>query len=322
MLYLHCGWPRTSTTSLQNALYGHREELAAVGLVYPQEWMFGGASHHRLIGLLKASRESAGAFEDLKRFLDDHADEDVVFSVEGFTFWLSSDETLEALLALLRAAEESMPATCLWTLRRFDEALASFYLLRLALGFSLPPPDQYFRQGRREDALFGGMRAVDDALVGRCVYAEYGPDGAHNRQLLRALGIPDELVAQLEGRMEAEQGLNPSMTRKQATICLNLDLFSARIGVELDREALRKAVYSRALKLEDDGPCELMDDETARAVHERALTASRAVGFDPYVDFYADALLGARSPVSLDPSIVTDEDLERLVNSLDAVSGQ
>lgn len=47
MLYLHCGWPRTGTTSLQAALFEHKDELAAGGTVYPDRWRSPiGFTHH------------------------------------------------------------------------------------------------------------------------------------------------------------------------------------------------------------------------------------------------------------------------------------
>jgi hypothetical protein len=148
MLRLHCGWPRTSTTSLQNALFGCRGELVDAGLLYPEKWIAGGASHHGLFELLGASPKPEGGLDDFKHFLSDHAERDIVFSVEGITYLLSSTEKLEAVLRLLAAAGEVMPVECVWTLRRLDETLVSFYLLRLALGFDLPPPEEFFPGAR------------------------------------------------------------------------------------------------------------------------------------------------------------------------------
>jgi hypothetical protein len=316
MLYLHCGWPRTSTSSFQNSLFAHREQLATAGFEYPEKWVFGGASHHHLEGVLRGSHNSRGAFVDFKRFLSEHADREVLFSVEGFTFWLLSNRMLETLQSFLRAAAEVMPVTCLWTLRRFDEALSSFYLLRLGMGVDLPPPGEYFRQRRRTGTFFGGMQALDDLLGGRSVYAKYESNGAHNRLLLDALGIPPDLATDIGRRMESGLRANPRMTQKQAVICLNLDLLSTRSGVALDRKALRRAVYHRELDFEGDRPCELMDGTMRSAVHGDALAASKEAGFAPYVDFFGDAVPDDSLPVPLDPNVITEGDLERLVDCL------
>jgi hypothetical protein len=103
------------------------------------------------------------------------------------------------------------------------------------------------------------MQALDDLLGGRSVYAKYESNGAHNRRLLDALGIPPDLAADIWERMDSDLHVNPRMTQKQAVICLNLDLLSRRSGVTLDRRALRDAVYHRELDFEGDRPCELMD---------------------------------------------------------------
>ena len=309
MLYLHCGWPRTSTTNLQDALFAHGEDLAAAGLVYPERWTFGGASHHGLAELFNRSPGAERSLDDLKRLLSDCAGRGVVLSVEGFTFSILAKKPRDALLTILDAVSEVSPITCMWSLRRFDELLASLYLLRLQLGFDLPEPEVFFRQTRLEDDLFRGMQAVDDALEGSALYVRYSSDGAHNRQLMEAMGVPEDLLGDIEQQLQRHR-LNPSLSRKQAAICLNLDVFSSRAGVELSRAALRKAVYRGELSFEEDGPCELLGGDSRRALLERALAAAKASRFTPYVDFFAGVEVRDCSPVSLDPSIVTDLDLK------------
>jgi hypothetical protein len=316
MLYLHFGLPRTSTTSLQNALFVHRKELAAAGIVYPERWIAGGSSHHGLVKFLTAALESEADFADFKRFLSDHAEQEVVFSVEGVTYWLFSRERREALLGLLAAAEDVMPVRCVWTLRRLDRLLVSLYLLWLMLGRRLPPVENYFRRARAGDWLFSGMQEIDDALGGTSVYLKYEPCGSHNRQLIQAIGVPGSLGAEIEQELDKGTRINPSPTHKQAVICLNRDLFSARMGIDLNRAALRDAVYRGDLDFDDDRPCELLDDDTRRDLHERGLAEARLHAFEPYLEFFSDADLGCSTPVSLDPDVVTNHDLERLAHVL------
>ena len=74
MLYLHYGWPRTSTSSLQAALFEHRAQLAAASTVFPQRWMtMAGPTHHGLSELMRDSMGSADSFDEIRDFLRAHA---------------------------------------------------------------------------------------------------------------------------------------------------------------------------------------------------------------------------------------------------------
>ena len=327
MLYLHCGWPRTATTSLQTALYELRDRLMDSGLLYPDEWRSRtDFTHHGLPALLRASRDSEYALDDFKRFLEAHADGDVVLSSEGLTTWLGSEWQQEALVNLLSVAREVMPTRCFWTLRRHDQFLTSWALLKLKMRTEDIAPDRGPPRPPGADRLackFAGMRRVEQALDGDVVYVKYDPSGEHNLELLRAFGLSGDLLVEIREALESGPRRHPSLSLKEAVVLLNVEALSARAGTAFDRATL-KGVFMRSgfrrgeFRFTDDRRCDLIDSNLRQAMHEQALEAARRQGVTSYVEFFADAEIEQSVTVDLDPGIITDEDLERLVAELSA----
>ncbi len=319
MLYLHLGWQRTSTTSLQTALFEHRDAMAAGGIVYPERWLgASGPTHHGISDLLKASQRSADALDELWEFLDANADTDVLLSAEVVTTWLFPDERRDVLLRFLATARDLMPTRCVWTLRRLEEAMPSFYLHRLLLGGAeLAPPDKALANFQEPNGLFAGMGKVGD-VVDDVIYVKYDVTGTHNRELLDAFDIRDDVAAWICDRLEGGPRLNPSVSHKQAVALLNVDALSKRAGVEIDATALRAAIARGDLRFEQDRRCDLVDDRVLADVRDRALAAARRQGFDPYLDFFGDVEVETSAAVELGPEVLTEEDLIRLTA---AVSG-
>jgi hypothetical protein len=312
MLYLHLGWQRTSTTSLQAALFEHRDAMAAGGVVYPERWLgTSGPTHHGISDLLKASQRSADALDELWEFLDANADMDVLLSAEVVTTWLFPDERRDVLLRFLATARDLMPTRCVWTLRRLEEAMPSFYLHRLLLGAELAPPAKALSNFQEPNGLFAGMGKVSD-VVDDVIYVKYDATGTHNRELLDAFDICDDVAAQICDRLERGPRLNPSLSHKQAVALLNVDALSQRAGVEIDAAVLRAAIVQGDLRFEEDRHCDLVDDRVLADVRDRALAAARRQGFDPYLDFFGDVEVGASTAVELGPEVLTEDDLIRL----------
>jgi hypothetical protein len=318
MLYLHCGWDRTSTSSLQAALFAHKDDLAAVGIVYPDMWVRPRISptHNGLHELLNESLESEDVFGEFRGFLAGHADRDVLLSAEALTNWLLPQDKQDTLLRLLAVAQEVMPTRCIWTLRRLDEALASLYLLELRWGVEVPPPDECFDEIREPGQLFAGLHRVEQAVGDDVVYVKYESAGTHNRELLRAFDIPERLRVAIWEELERRPRLNVRLSHKQAVTLLNLDTLSARVGYELDAVALRSAFNGDEFEFEEDRPCALVDSEARRALHERALAAAQRNGITAYADFFEDARFDEPGSVGLEPELLTDGDLERLLAHL------
>ncbi len=313
MLYLHCGWPRTSTTTLQGALYEHRDGLAAAGVLFPETWLSERSpTHNGLAKVLKGVDEEGGPLDDFRRFLASNADRHLILSAEFITTWVLDGDRHDPLLRMLAVAREITPTRCIWTLRRFDDGLRSLYLRRLGLGYDLPPAAMYFARIRNLHPFFAGMRRIEESLDGEVSYIRYRSSGAHNLDLLDAFDIPVEARAPIERRLVDGPRLNASITHKQACVLLHVDAVEARAGTELDREAVHEAFHLEEFQFEDDWRCDLVDGAARQALHEHALEAAQTQGFAPYGDFFSHSEPAAPASVRIDPDELTDGDLERL----------
>lgn len=317
MLFLHCGWPRTGTTSLQAALHEHADELAAAGIRYPDRWRSEiGFTHHGLADVLQAAPDSGPEFGRFMRFLEASSGGSVLFSSEVLSSWLISDQRQAAFLEFLAATQEVMPTRCIWTLRRYDELVRSWLLL------GVKHSDRRFHGARppldteQIDARFEGMRRVEDAVGGNAVYCKYDHRGVHIEELLRAFDVPAETAAEIQAWIKSNPNLNAGPTHKQAIALLCIDALSARAGVSLDEGALRAAFRQGEFEFEDDRPCELTNPEWQEELREAALSAAGRHGILAYVRFFQNAGSEQFGESERDASAITDADLERLVSFL------
>lgn len=274
-----------------------------------------GHAHHGLSDLLQASFESESAFDDLKRFLDAHTDRSVLLSTEGLTNWLQSNERQEALSSFFAAVREVTATRCIWTLRRYDEALISEYLAQLAFGLGIRPLTERVGDIPAPDVQFAGMCRVEEAVGNEVTYVKYASTGAHNVSLLRCFGMPDGLVDEIRQTLERGPRLNVGVTHKQAVALLNPEALSARSGVEFDGSAVRAAWRRGDLEFEQDRRCALLGADSRRALHDGALAAAQRQGFHLYAEFFGNEKIFGPSSVSLVPGVLTDEDLQLLVAS-------
>lgn len=308
MIYLHCGWPKTGTTSLQVALVAHQDRLAEAGISYPEEWRVR-AGAHRFAGLLADLQASAAPPQELERFLDSRAGRHTVLSSENLSVWMLQGR-IETLLRFLAALREVAPVRCVWTLRRADELLHSVFRQMTFVGRKQPGGAFLGRMGMGE--LFDGMLTVEEE-VDEVTYVKYDSAGRHNAELLRAFDLPPDVVAAIEDRLGAGARLNPSVTEKVLTAVVHADRLSERAGVSLGPDELRDAFRS-GFRFDDDRECMLASHEERRCKHERALMAAEARGFAQYLRFFAGEEVEDRSPVArLDPDAITERDLDRLV---------
>lgn len=313
MIYLHCGWPKTGTTSLQTTLATQRERLLEAGVIYPDRWAKNGdVTHNGLTDLLTASLDDDTLLDEVKDTLAGYAGRDVLLSSESLMIAMISEELFEALLRFLEAAEELAPVTCAWTLRRADETVHSFSLQALPRIVESQTPAQFVARVRLARA-FSSMRRLEDAMEGRVIYVKYDRRGGHNAALLRSFGLRQELADALAWQVEEAPPLNVGRSRKQLATALNANTISARVGGPLDRAALFAAFDRGELRFEDDGPCELAGRDLRLRLHEQALEDARDCGFTPYLDFFESERVGEYPPPSsLELESLSDEDLRRV----------
>jgi acyl carrier protein len=316
MIQLHCGWPKTGTTSLQRALVEHQDRLAQAGVVYPREWRQEvDGSHNGLERVLGDLHGSDTALDEVHAVLRAHAGEDLLLSSERIAVWLLLRPGDRVFLRLLAAMREVAPVRCIWTLRRFDDWAQSIYLGRVANGHELPPPDQ-FMGNLRPAHLFSGMLEVEEALDGNVAYVEYSAAGTHNEELLRAFGLPPEVAVPIGRQLSTAARLNVGLEHRQIVALVNRKALSERCGLVLEPEPLL-AAFRRGFRFAGDHPCVLVDPGARRDLHHRMLESAAETGFEPYVRFFADDEIGDDTPpASLDPDCLGDDDLDGLVEFL------
>jgi hypothetical protein len=319
VIYLHCGWPKTGTTTLQAALVKHEDRLATAGVVYPERWRSkGDFAHHGLSSALGASVTSPGAAVGLAEMLTSEAEADLLISCESITVRLMSDEGAAALRRFLRAAQGREPVTCLWALRRFDEMAHSGCIHGAIVGEFTGSPRQVAK-GLHLERILPHMRQVHDVVEGRVIYAKYSSTGAHNLELIRALGLPDDVASLIGDELATSARLNAGVTHKQFVAIVNAEELSARAGIRIDKRSLLDLFRSGKFRFKHDRPCELLGREVRDEVHRQALQVARDCGFAPYIHFFADdGLDEIPAPANLDQEVIGNEDLTRLVAHLDA----
>jgi hypothetical protein len=323
MLYLHCGWPRTATSSLQRALSENADELAEVGILYPREWRGSKGvqpqtAHHGLAALFRSSSEPPVA-----RFLSDLRswDENVLLSTEEISNWLLPWR-FGSLSQLLTSAAKVREITTVWTLRRLDEFFTSMYLHQVLLGHKLRPPSGFFDH-RVEigwvDGLIQGSAKIG-ALPGvSSIHTKYRRDGRHFGDLLQGVGVPDPVRQRILERIQNAPRTGERLTHKGMVTLLHLDVLSERLGIEIRRSDLVRVLRRRDLVFTDDSPVEIVDEATRRKVHAIALDASREHDFSPYIEFFEhEEVKGPSSPSHLDFEVLTDDDLQGVAAAIES----
>lgn len=322
MLYLHCGWPKTGTKSLQAALQAKREALFAAGLVYPDLWSrrvlpeMDDGSHGDFPRLLSDFESSPGALGPLLALLEESAPADVLVSSEPLSIWMLPPERAETLRRFVASVRTRMPLTCVWTLRRFDDFACSLYLQMISLGLPLPPPAQFVERPWLH-RFFAAMRQMADR-VDDAAYVKYLSDGGHQAELLRAFGLPVEMREAVERKLADGPRLNPGLTHKQAVTLINFESVSARCGVALNPGLLRRLFNTGGVEFDNDHPCVLIEADLRARLREDALERAAALGLDAYVRFFAEE--GGREGDSsefpgLEPDLLDADDLHRLARA-------
>lgn len=318
MLYLHCGWPKTGTSSFQAALVKHRDLLADAGFLYPDAWRPHWDDAHSGLGrVLNSFRTPDGAaYGEFDAFLKNHRGKEALLSSEGLTMWLLTDEKHKALTEFLSTIRAVAPVRCVWTLRRFDNVIHAHYLQPLdhqprrfgVAGDSVAE----VMEGIEVDHIFARMRAVEEVVDGDVAYVRYDSAGSHNTQLLRALRVPTHVVRVICRELNATPRRNVAMTHKEAVAISHVKALSLRFGFEVDRRALLEA-FRRGFRFADDRPCELAGYSARHNLHERMLAAAVEGGLPAYVRFYGNEKIDKElCPSNMEYDVLGHADLRRL----------
>lgn len=311
MLYLHCGWPKTGTTSLQAALVEHRDLLADAGVVYPRKWTREGDDSHKL---LATNGGPDAAIGELETFLERHADRDVLLSNEVLSLDLFKGEIREVLVNLVTAARQVMPVRCVWVLRRFDDVVHSACVHRMTFGLKAPTPECI--AGLDPGRLFAGMNAVGNA-ADEVLYIRYDSSGRYQAGVLDALGIPKPAADTVWRDLMAMPRRNVGASHKEAAALANLEAISTKCGVPLDRSRLRELFAAGNFRFANDVRCNLLDAALRQGLHEKALAAAQECGIQAYERFFGDAKINPSStPPSDAPNPLSEDDLQRLATEL------
>lgn len=305
MLYLHCGWLKTGTTSLQAALDWHRGDLESAGLRNLKAWR-----------VLPKRLNGPASDSTIAEFVDDveaQAERDLLLSCETFMSMMLTDRRQDAFLRLLDAVQAAMPVTCIWTLRRWDEMMCSYYSWQLSYGLDPPSFRDYLASLPQVTGLLTGMCRVADFAASNPIYCKYDSTGSHNHRILSSLGLPAPVISKI-GEFGGASRLNAALSYKQTVALLNVRHLAEKSGVELDKGSVREAFTSGGVRFDGDRPCELMDLPHKRRVHEEALACAHEVGFEPYLDFFQQEEIEGPMEADLlgDVGSISEDDLIRL----------
>ncbi|HEY8808981.1 MAG TPA: hypothetical protein VIM28_03065 [Solirubrobacterales bacterium] len=213
---------------------------------------------------------------------------------------------------LLASFRQVGPLSCIATLRRVDDLFSSIYLHHMLGQQPLASPDQYFQRFRAlTGPLIAAMQDLADS-ADELTYAHYRPSGSHQEEILELLGIPADLRVQMQDRPR----LNARLTSKTVAVLLNIEAITARAGVPIDSDSVRKLHWAGRLKFDEDMPCELLGTDLRRSLHEEALDLACEVGFTAYGEFFAGDEIVAPAPTPPDPGILSASDLDHLVCGL------
>jgi hypothetical protein len=316
LLYLHCGWPRTGTTSLQRALHESRAELAQAGILYPERWQTAAEEndfgHHGLVDFLTENSDTEQAISDFYRYLGSRQ-HPVLLSTESISNWLER-KRLPALMRWLGLVRGVTNLRCLWTLRRMDELFASIYLHELRGGLD-QQPQEYFRNrleiGWIEEIVYG-MAQLRGSSNWATVCTAYQPDGKHLGQLLSAVAVPETLRNRILKLVKQGPRWGVRLTHKAALTLLHRDALSKRAGVEISWTAVVEALRDGELVFNHDSQLEVVDPAIRRQVHCDALDACRKHYFQPYIDFYENDETPDMPASSMEVDVLTEDDIESI----------
>ena len=261
-LYIHCGLPKSGTTSIQKSLAAGREQLRAAGYDYPDICVSADrTAHHNLaremLGDPRFVAERGGRDELLAYFKENTRCPNIVLSSEGLTHCLFRARA--QLFGFLQAAMTANDAVFVaFTFREFWRISESTYLYNLRNGGGDTAGSGPLRLAATTKWLKGlseGLSAMRD-LVGaeRFLVCDVVKDGEDSVSAISTLlGVPYLRQRSAEPRYNSRIGIKKSAIlyklRNQAA--------SDRAGAVLSPEQIAK-IRRRILAM-PDFPGEIFD---------------------------------------------------------------
>ncbi len=139
-IYLHIGFEKTGTTSIQNYLYNNVDKLNDLGVFLIQTKFFLKPNHVELatcfcedynIGALRKPRSISRFLGRIKCFILENKDRDIIFSNEHLSSRLFEEDNIRALKDFLSSALHRVIVICYvrkpadWLVSRYSEAVKS-----------------------------------------------------------------------------------------------------------------------------------------------------------------------------------------------------
>jgi len=277
MIYLHVGYPKTATTTIQQFLHSNPAYLRRQGYIYPQlakaRQDSPGVSENAHNGLAVEIRRGAPArlWKRLAALVEQDPQRHVVLSGEGFS---GCDP------AAVREALGDWEVVIVYYVREFSKIITSQYAHRTKIGFNTDDFDSFLdvtltrpaldltRQMARWAKVFGPKRIKIRALDDRCVFG-----GDVRLDFLDAIDIDRSAIDR--SRVEMTPDANSALGWK--TLEILRDLNRVMIEKALDgTESSRADEARRARSRREESPI----FDFAAGLWKPASQIGQSMGFD------------------------------------------
>jgi hypothetical protein len=246
-LYIHCGLPKTGTTSIQRFFSSERKKLRALGIEYPEIGLNdSGIAHHSVAEQLNRRAEFNGDAEAVGGILNYLRAPDrqptVVLSSEGFATCLYNKRTQGRFIGFLRSARKlNDHVSIVFRIRPFSQYFDSWYIQRLKRGSVSVDVHQYIHESRRwVRNFFRSLKAVKDTFGRDCIIIIDTDEGGGDAvaALLARIGVADMMPVTNVPRHNERLGL------KKAALIYQLQLLANAAGQDAEAELapLRTAI--------------------------------------------------------------------------------
>lgn len=321
-LYIHCGLPKTGTTSIQTFLARTREGLESIGYDYPSVGLnpIGNAHHNLTLDILKspAFAPERGGVESFLRHLERPSrPANAIISSENFITCLTRlSQGDERFIEFVRATRARNDRVCLiFMFRRFSTFLESMYLQKLKSGRPNSKIEDYTAECKQWlKSLFRSLSILN---------AEFGPENIVLIDLQRsggdALPIFLSAVGISQSAFELPKArLNEKLGLKKASFLYRFQYVSE--GVRNQRSAKDVLRAAKALTGLPDLPGEIFDYriipfEDANAIQEVARLEMPAA-FTAALASLATSELAPYTSVHLSDVTLTTSEISAMARAL------